>query len=98
MTRWNSTLQMIKSVLESRWPISAVLGDEEVTKRGERNLDLRTEQLDLLKNLVEPLELIEVATVFLSQEFNVSSSCTYPIIDGLVKNILLKEDDLPACN
>ena len=64
---------MIKTVLESRWPISVVLGNEEVTKRDDGNLDLRIEQWDLLKNLVEPLELIEVATVFLSQEFNISS-------------------------
>lgn len=96
VTRWNSTLNMIKTVLESRWPISAVLGDEEVTKRDDRNLDLRTEQWDLLKKLVEPLELIEVATVFLLQEFDISSSCTYPIIDGLANNILPKENDLPV--
>ena len=43
------------------------------SQRDDRNLDLRIEQWDLLKNLVEPLELIEVATVFLSQEFNISS-------------------------
>ena len=67
VTRWNSTLHMIKTVFKSRWPISVVLGDEEGTKRDDRNLDLRTEQWDLLKHLVEPLELIEIATVFLSK-------------------------------
>ncbi len=71
---------MIKTVLANRWPISAVLGDELVTKRDDRNLDLKSDQWDLLKELVEPLELVEVATVFLSQEFNISCSCVYPII------------------
>ena len=64
VTRWNSTLHMIKTVLANRWPISAVLGDEQVTKREDRNLDLKSDQWDLLKELVEPLELVEVGTVF----------------------------------
>ena len=93
ITRWNSTLYMIQSVLANRWPISAVLGDDEVTKRDDRHLDLRNEQWDLLRELVEPLELIEVATVFLSQEFNVSCSCVYPIIDGLVSSFHPCEND-----
>ena len=96
VNRWNSTLHMIKSVHESRWPISAVLGDEKVTKKEDRNLDLKSEQWDLLKNSVESLELLEVATGFLSQEFNISCSCTYPITDGLASNILPKDDDLPV--
>ena len=74
---------MIKTVIANRWPISAVLGDEQVTKREDRNLDLKSDQWDLLKELVEPLELVEVATIFLSEEFNISCSCIYPIIDGL---------------
>ena len=31
-TRWNSTFYMIKSLLENRWPVTAVLSDETVTK------------------------------------------------------------------
>ncbi len=31
-TRWNSTFYMIESLLESRWPVTAVLSDETVTK------------------------------------------------------------------
>ena len=44
---------------------------------------------------MKPLEFLEVATVFLSKEYNVSCSCVYPIMDGLITNISPCEDDLP---
>ena len=31
ITRWNSTLHMIQSILHNRWPLTAVLDDESVT-------------------------------------------------------------------
>ena len=86
---------MIQSILANRWPISAVLSDESVTRRQDRNLDLKSEQWKLLEELVKPLEFLEVATVFLSKEYNVSCSCVYPIMDGLITNISPCEDDLP---
>ena len=95
VTRWNSTLYMIHSVVASRWPIVAVLSDETVTKRQYRTLDLKNEQWELLSDLAKPLELLEIATVFLSQEYNVSCSCVYPIIDGLINNLIPAEDDQP---
>ena len=60
-TRWNSTFYMAERLLANRWPISAVLSDDSVTKRQDRALDL----------LVKPLQLLETATVFLSKETNV---------------------------
>ena len=33
ITRWNSALYMIQSILHNRWPLTAVLADESVTKR-----------------------------------------------------------------
>ena len=92
-TRWNSTLYMIKTLLSNRWPVSAVLSDETVTKRQYRYLDLRNEQWELLEELVKPLQFFETATVYLSADINVSSSCVYPIIDGLVKNLTVNESD-----
>ena len=35
-TRWNSAYYLLESTVETRWPISAVLSDEKVTKRSDR--------------------------------------------------------------
>lgn len=43
-TRWNSTFYMVERLLEMRWPISAVLRDDQVTKRSDRYLDLPNAQ------------------------------------------------------
>ena len=92
-TRWNSTFYMIQRLLEARWPVVAVLSDESVTKRSDRFLDLRSEKWDLLQELAKVLEPIEIATVFLSYESNVSISCIYPIVFGLLDNLQVSEDD-----
>ena len=39
-TCWNSTLYMIQSLLHNRWPLTAVLADETVTKQQYRYLEL----------------------------------------------------------
>ena len=95
-TRWNSTFFMAERLLANRWPVSAVLSDESVTKRQDRALDLRNDQWELLQELVKPLELLQTATTFLSQETNVSGSCVYPVIHGLITNLNTAEEDLPA--
>ena len=40
ITRWNSTLYMIQSLLHNRCPIAAVLADVSVTKRQYQHLEL----------------------------------------------------------
>jgi len=69
-TRWNSNYYMIRSLLENRWPVTAVLSDEAVTQRKYRYLDLSSENWIVLEELVKVLEPLEVATVFLSKEVN----------------------------
>ena len=90
-TRWNSTYYMIRSLLENRWPVTAVLSDEAVTQRKYRYLDLSSENWIVLEELV--LEPLEVATVFLSKEVNVSLSAVLPMIQGLVSKLGADEDD-----
>ena len=76
--RWNSTYYMIRSLLDNRWPVTAVLSDEAVTQRKYRYLDLSSETWMVLEEVLEPLE---VATVFLSKEVNVSLSAVLPVTD-----------------
>ena len=92
-TRWNSTFYMIKSLLENRWPVTAVLSDETVTKRQHRYLDLSSENWLILEELSKVLEPLEVATVFLSSDNNISLSTVLPVVHGLINQLDSDGDD-----
>ena len=92
-TRWNSTYYLLDRLVEMRWPISVVLSDERVTKRSDRNLDFRNEQWDLAKELLGPLQQIEVATVYFSEENKVSTSSMLPILYGIIDNLSVADGD-----
>ena len=74
-----------------RWPISALLSDDNVTKRSDRYLDLSNEQWVLAEELVKLLKPFEVATTFLCGEAQSIVSSTLPIIHGLTE--YLEPDD-----
>lgn len=93
-THWNSTYYMIKSLLNSRWPITAVLSDESVTKQQYCYLDLSSDNWLTLEDLSKVLEPLEVATVFLSRETNVSQSTVLPVVYGLLSKLAATEDDI----
>ena len=95
-TRWNSSFYMLERLVEMRWPISAVLSDESVTKRSDRSLDLKSEQWTLAEELVKILRPFEVATTFFSYEENSSLSCILPVIFGLVEKLKESSEDCPA--
>ena len=95
-TLWNSTYFLIERLLEQRWPVTAVLSDPSVTKSGDRWLDLTTEQWNLLAELKPLLHVLQVATTYLSAEYNVSISALLPIIHGLTKSMEVTEEDSPA--
>jgi len=95
-TRWNSSFYMLERLVEMRWPISAVLSDENVTKRSDRSLDLKSEQWTLAEELVKVLRPFEVATTFFSYEANSSLSCILPVIFGLVDSLKECGEDCPA--
>ena len=44
VTCWNSSYKMLDRLLKLRWAVTAVLSDEEVTKRSDRCIDLKSEQ------------------------------------------------------
>ena len=78
---------MIRSLLDNRWPVTAVLSDEAVTLRTHRYLDFSSVNWIVLEELVKVLEPLEVATVFLSKEVNVSLSAVLSIIQGLLSKL-----------
>ena len=90
-TRWNSTYEMLDRLMKLRWPITAVLSDNEVTKVSDRYLDLRTEQWKLAEDLVPILELFNIATNFFSFEENVSLSAVFPILHGILDQLATTE-------
>ena len=86
-TNRNSTYEMLDRLLKLRWPITAVLSDNEVTKVSDRYLDLRTEQWKLAEDLIPILELFSIATTFFSYEENVSLSAVFPILHGILDQL-----------
>ena len=103
-THWNSTFYMLERLLRLRWPVSAVLSDDRVTKRCDRSLDLTSGQWALAEELVSVLRPFEVATTFLSYEQNSSLFSVLPILYGLIDTLqkepspsgLLKAQPLPG--
>ena len=92
-TQWNSSLHMLERLLEARWPITAVLSDEAVTKRSDCYLDLKTELWELAEEMVKVLQPFAVATTFFSYEENVSLSCVLPVLHGLQEGLKKKKND-----
>ena len=92
-TRWNSTFYMCQSLLENRWPISAVLADESVTRVEHRRLDLRATQWELLSDLVKILHPLEIGTTYLCSEATSSLSSVLPVLFGIINNLEVKEND-----
>lgn len=93
-TRWNSELKMLQRLAEQRWVIVKILATKEVTPdRAHRNLDLSTEQWDLMSGLIQVLLQLQVATTVFSADKLVSISCVLPVMYGLVGNLKYDEHD-----
>ncbi|KAK0135825.1 Zinc finger BED domain-containing protein 1 [Merluccius polli] len=96
-TRWNSTCEMLDRLVEQRWPVTAVLSDPSITKKGDRTLDLTADQWKLAQETAEVLGPLITLTELLSQEGNLSLSATVPMLFNLKKRHLSpEEDDSPA--
>ena len=75
---------MLDRLIKLRWPVTAVLSDDSVTKRSDHYLDLKTEQWNIASELVKVLEPFDIATTFFSYEESEESpllSCVLPILD-----------------
>ena len=93
VTRWNRTYFLIERLLDQRWP---VLSDPSVTKCSDCSLDLTSEQWNLLAELKPVLHVLQIATTFLSGEYNVSISALQPIVHGFTRSMEVTEEDSPA--
>ena len=62
----------------------------------DHSLDLISEQWNLLAELKPVLHVLQVATMFLSAEYNVSISALQPIVHGLTRSMEVTEEDSPA--
>ena len=94
-TRWNGVYYMIDCLLKLWLPISAVLADSALT-REHHYLDLQSSSWDLLEQLKAVLCPFQVATTYLSSEYNVSISTMLPVIHGIVKNMQPDSGDLTS--
>jgi len=84
---------MCQSLLRSRWPVSAVIADESVTRGEHRRLDLSNTQWELLSDLVKILHPLEIGTTHLCSEFASSMSSILPVLFGIMKHLEVKESD-----
>lgn len=95
-TRWNSTLLMLRRFIRLRWPVLAVLNDEDMTKRAKKPVLLSDAEWDMAATLVSTLEDAEV-TKQLSGESYVTMSLVVPLLSTM-RDELRKEDDERALN
>jgi hypothetical protein len=93
-TRWNSQFYMIKTLLQCRWPVAAVISGETITKRQYQILGAFFRELASARRKV--LEPFEVATVVLSKETNIFLLTVFPIVYGLKKQMAIHDDDSPV--
>uniref|UniRef100_A0A3Q1FT65 BED-type domain-containing protein n=1 Tax=Acanthochromis polyacanthus TaxID=80966 RepID=A0A3Q1FT65_9TELE len=95
-TRWNSTFQMIRCLLEQRWPVTATLSDLTVTKTCKQYLDLKPEQWSLIEELAQALEPFDCATAYMSGEKYATISSVPPLVKGLVKSLQGMDFETPG--
>lgn len=89
-TRWNSTYEMMKRLLEQRTAVSAVLlGSKRATTR---ELNLSPSELTQMELLVQILEPLAQATEMLSTDGYPSLSVMQPLLASLLKKQLKSTD------
>ena len=70
-----------------------MLGEESITKKADRALDLRSEQWTLKEDLLSSLQKIEIAAVYFSEEDKISLSTVQLIVFWLDDDLQPLPDD-----
>lgn len=99
VTRWNSTYDMLKRLLQLKDAIRQIVEDRTLRADSRRYQakTLRDDEWYLAHELVKLLEPLAQATEIWCGEHYVSVSLTYPIINGLLGTLHPdSEEDLPA--
>ena len=86
-TRWNSTYFMYDRLDEQRWAIFAVIHDK-VTPAFQQHLDLTPDQWELLHQMVNVLKPLQMTTIVMCTDRDVSASLVYPLLNGLLNHHL----------
>lgn len=94
VNHWNSVYLMLDRLIEQKGPVSAVLTDEIVSKRSDRDLELSTSQWRTAEDIVAVLKPMITLTELLSEENNASLSATVPMVMNIKKrHLVVHEDD-----
>ncbi|XP_078517231.1 E3 SUMO-protein ligase ZBED1-like [Lissotriton helveticus] len=90
-SRWLTTIDMCESLLELKWAIMSVL--EEQTKNASAVQNLADHQWKLLQDLIPIMRTVKIATSFLREEQNTSTSSLMPCVNGIVTAIGQQSED-----
>jgi len=93
-TRWSSTFNMCKRILELRLPLSMVLTNQAIIDKQKRQqLELRSEEWTVLETMCELLEPFAALTKYLEAETYLSISAVQPLVRGIIEALNVKADD-----
>jgi len=93
-TRWSSTFQMCKRLLQLRLPVTIVMANHELFDKQKRSqLEVSTENWTIFETLCELLELFAVLTKYLEGQSYVSMSAVQPLIKGILGAMSTSDDD-----
>ncbi|XP_069500442.1 E3 SUMO-protein ligase ZBED1-like isoform X2 [Ambystoma mexicanum] len=90
-SRWLTTIEMCESLLDLKWAIMSVL--EEQSKHASAVQNLADHQWKLLQDLVPIMRTVKIATSFLREEQNMSTSSLMPCVHGIVTTIGQQSED-----
>lgn len=93
-TRWSSTYNMCKRLVELRLPVSMVMANQAIIEKQKRqNLELSSENWAVLETLCELLEPFAVLTKYLEGQAYVSVSAIQPLLKGVIGAMKVEADD-----
>lgn len=93
-TRWSSTFNMCKRLVDLRLPVSMVMVNQTVIEKQKRHqLELSSEQWAVLDTTCELLEPFAVLTKYLEAESYLSISAVQPLVKGVIGSLSVHAGD-----